>query len=98
MPSWPDAGSASDADQSTWNRFLAALAAHEQGHVDLINQHFSSIETRLVGLSPDEAKRLWAEMLSALQDASDSYDGDTDHGRKQGTVIDIGPATPNGPT
>ncbi len=92
MPAWPNAKTAPDAEQRAWAQFLAALTAHEQGHVDLVNQYFADIETRLVGQSPDAAKRLWAENSTALQAASDSYDSDTDHGRKQGTVIDLTPA------
>jgi predicted secreted Zn-dependent protease len=42
MPHWPGYDSAPDADQREWDRFLAALKAHEQGHVDLVLQRLTA--------------------------------------------------------
>jgi predicted secreted Zn-dependent protease len=96
MPRWPGCASAPDADQGEWRRFLAALQAHEQGHLDLVLQHLSNIDERLVRQSPAGARRVWDDALGALQSASDSYDRDTDHGRNQGTIIEVGGAVPDG--
>jgi predicted secreted Zn-dependent protease len=95
MPRWPGYDSAPAADQSEWDRFLAALQVHEQGHVDLVLQHLSNIDEQLVGQSPTAARGVWDETLGALKSASDSYDRETNHGRNQGTIIAASGITPS---
>jgi hypothetical protein len=92
MPRWREYGSASQPEMDEWDRFFAALLAHEQGHIDLVTQHLSGIDEQM-GQSPDAAKHVWAGALADLQAASDSYDVDSDHGRNQGTTIDLSAAT-----
>jgi predicted secreted Zn-dependent protease len=87
MPRWPGYDSAPSADRSEWDRFLAALQTHEQGHVDLVFQYLSNVDDRLVGQSPAAASEAWDNILAALKSASDLYDRETNHGRTQGTII-----------
>jgi predicted secreted Zn-dependent protease len=89
LPSWSEYGSASQAEQSEWDRFCGALRAHEQGHIDLVHEKFSDVDVRMLGKSPGDAKQAWHEAQAALQSASDAYDDVTDHGRTNGTVIDV---------
>jgi Bacterial protein of unknown function (DUF922) len=91
MPRWPEYTSAPQAEKDEWDRFFAALQAHEEGHIDLVRQQLSGIDDQLAGLSSDQANSAWTAALQQLQDASDSYDTDTDHGRNQGTIINLGP-------
>jgi predicted secreted Zn-dependent protease len=93
MPRWPEYGTACQAEKDEWDRFFAALEAHEQGHVDLVRQHLGGIDEQMAGQSSDGAKQLWVSALQDLQSASDNYDVDTDHGRNQGTVIDVSVGT-----
>jgi Bacterial protein of unknown function (DUF922) len=95
MPQWSEYDSACQAEKDEWDRFISALEAHEQGHVDLVKEHLSKIDEQMAGQSPDAAKRLWLNALSDLQSASDSYDAETDHGRNQGTIIDLSVVPPS---
>ena len=56
--------------------------------LDLVVQHLSDVDERLVGKSIASAEQTWNQALEALQSASCAYDQQTDHGRRQGTVID----------
>jgi predicted secreted Zn-dependent protease len=93
MPRWSEYGTACQAEKGEWDRFFAALETHEQGHIDLVRQHLGGIDEQMAGQSSDGAKQLWVSALQDLQSASDSYDADTDHGRNQGTVIDVSVGT-----
>jgi len=88
MPRWKDVGKRSQAVQKEWNRFYAALLLHEQGHEKLVRAHLSKLPRSLVGKDRTQAHSDYQAALQALQDASDAYDGQNDHGRKQGTMID----------
>lgn len=89
MPQWSGYGDVSQVEKDEWDRFCAALRTHELGHVDLIFDRLSALDERLVGVSVDEAKKVWKDALDTLKSASDAYDNATDHGRNQGTVIDV---------
>jgi predicted secreted Zn-dependent protease len=94
MPRWSEYDSACQAEKDEWDRFIAALEAHEQGHIDLVKQHLSGIDDQMAGQSADAAKQVWLSALGDLQAASDSYDVDSDHGRNQGTIINLSASTP----
>jgi predicted secreted Zn-dependent protease len=91
MPQWSGYASASQSEKDEWDRFCAALRAHEQGHLSIVSDQLSGVDARLVGLSSDAARDAWNDALAALGAASDAYDVATDHGRNQGTVITLGP-------
>lgn len=90
MPQWTGFASAPKAEKDEWRRFCAALHAHERGHIDLVVEHLSNIDERLVGKSVSAARRVWEQALAALESASQAYDRRTDHGRNQGTIIEVG--------
>jgi len=89
MPEWPAARKRKKRVRDEWERFYRALEAHEQGHVDLVRKHLEGVAASLVGLSEEKAQEKFAEALQELQEASDQYDAATDHGRKNGTIIDL---------
>lgn len=89
LPRWNERDSASPGEQREWDRFREALAAHEQGHFNLVWQHLGAVDEHLVGRSPDNAAAAWRHVLAELDVASDAYDASTDHGRTSGTVIDL---------
>jgi predicted secreted Zn-dependent protease len=89
MPRWTGRPSAPAAEQAEWTRFCDALREHEQGHIDLVMEHLSGVDERLLGQSVTAARRIWQQALESLEAASGAYDRQTDHGRNQGTVIDI---------
>jgi predicted secreted Zn-dependent protease len=89
MPHWAGANARPQAEQDEWNRFLAALRTHEQGHVDLANQYLQHADTLLQGYDEHAAAKQWQDNLTALQQASDAYDAGNDHGRNTGTTITV---------
>lgn len=95
MPRWSGYGTARQAERDEWDRFCAALRTHEQGHIGLVHERLAGIDARLVGKSVDEATRAWQNELDTLRSASDSYDDTTDHGRNQGTIIDVSVGRPD---
>ncbi len=90
MPRWSGFASAPVAEQEEWRRFSAALRAHEHGHLDLVVEHLSQVDERLIGRSRAAAQAEWEQALAVLEAASQAYDRATDHGRNEGTRIDIG--------
>ena len=94
MPRWPGYTTASHAERREWDRFWLALEAHELGHVDLVKSQLCMVDGQLIGESIDSAQQIWSDAIDALKAASDAYDVDTDHGRTQGTVIDVSGAAP----
>jgi predicted secreted Zn-dependent protease len=89
MPDWSGYATASQAEKDEWDRFCAALRAHEQGHIQLVLDNLAGIDGQLVGKSVSDAAQAWNDALVGLKSASDAYDQSTDHGRNQGTTIDI---------
>jgi len=95
MPRWSSYESAPGADQREWDRFFSALQVHEQGHVDLVLQHLTNIDEQLLGQLPAGAAEIWRDALNTLKAANDTYDHDTDHGRNQGTILEVQGITPS---
>jgi len=89
MPEWTGYSTATDAERIEWDRFLAALQRHEQGHVELVVEHLSDVDELLIGKSIESAKQSWKSALVTLKTASRTYDQETDHGRKQGAIINV---------
>jgi predicted secreted Zn-dependent protease len=85
MPRWTR--QALTAERAEWNRFCVALKTHEEGHIDLVVKHLHDVDKHMLGKSPAGAIRVWERVIERLNSASRAYDGQTDHGRKQGTVI-----------
>jgi predicted secreted Zn-dependent protease len=88
MPQWSGYANASQPEKDEWDRFYAALRAHEQGHLDLVTSQLSGVDERLTGRSTSDASAAWSKALAKLNSASNDYDASNDHGRSQGTVID----------
>jgi predicted secreted Zn-dependent protease len=87
MPRWTTLSAAHPVEQIEWKRFCGALRAHEQGHIDLVVRHLSTVDRELVGKTTAAAQRSWEQALAQLESASRAYDHATDHGRKHGTII-----------
>jgi predicted secreted Zn-dependent protease len=89
MPRWPEYTAASQASRTEWDRAWHALEAHEEGHFQLVSQHVASLEQQLIGQPVEAAQGIFDHALADLATASEAYDTATDHGRNQGTVIDL---------
>ena len=89
MPHWAEYASATPAEQAEWDRFVQALQAHEDGHVEIVRQYTENADVMLEGLSEHDATQQWQTNDQALQQASNAYDTSNDHGRNAGTTITL---------
>jgi hypothetical protein len=92
MPVWSDYSSASAEDRAEWDRFLAALEIHEQGHIQLVQAHLDGAESWFLNQPAESASTLWQDGLARLQAESDGYDADTGHGVYYGCSITVSEA------
>ncbi|MDI6737199.1 MAG: DUF922 domain-containing protein [Nanoarchaeota archaeon] len=79
LPQW-------DGNDKCWDRFIEALTAHEQGHVDLCMDYAGRLKTALTGLESDvcsteSMQKACDDALTDLeQKAGDAYDAvDSDY-------------------
>jgi len=68
---------------------LAALRAHENRHVQIARSRLSAMETALRGLPAGDFAAAWEEQMTALREAQDAYDDETDHGQNEGVSLDL---------
>lgn len=87
FPRLIDEGAVSPAIRARWDRYSAALRAHEAGHARYAYEHLGAVQSALVGKSCEEAN---AAGLAAIKVASEHdavYDRETKHGATQGAVF-----------
>jgi hypothetical protein len=89
MPSWALLEDMGPRTRAEFNRWLAALGTHEQGHIDRVHLHFDGLAERMARLSFTAAQGLFNTTKTDLQTASDAYDASTAHGISQGTTLDL---------
>ena len=94
LPSWKDRPQASEREKKEWDRFRAALAAHEAQHVAIDKSEFTDIHKKLLRRTHAKAD---AEISAAEERATlanDAFDAETRNGRLAGTTIDGSVAEP----
>lgn len=92
IPRWRPPAVADPALVSKWNQLVAAVARHEQGHVDIAVSGARSLHEAIVGVSPrvllDDLDRdvatIAATALATIRAADLDYDDATQHGALQG--------------
>jgi predicted secreted Zn-dependent protease len=89
MPEWAGAGKLGAADKAKWDSFITALEAHEQGHVKQAREKLADVGQSMIGQTKKAAGDTFKAALKDLQDTSDAYDTETDHGRNKGCEIVI---------
>jgi predicted secreted Zn-dependent protease len=89
MPHWVERAQAPHAEQVEWDRFVAALHAHEQGHIDLVHTYLEHVDGHMVHMDEAAAAQVWADTFTNLQAASDQYDAANGHGTNAGTTITV---------
>ena len=87
LPVWTGYASATAAEKAEWDRFRAALQAHEQQHVAIDRAAYTNIHAKLVGKSQTRADEIIDETETATTALNDAFDTQTDHGRNAGTTI-----------
>lgn len=94
LPAWQSAAQADGNYASQWQRFIANLNTHEQGHTVFDKQYAAQALTDLQNLAPaacDSVSQLADATvkadLTALNQANDNYDTVTNHGATQGAIL-----------
>ena len=88
LPAWVDRGTPKPEQVAEWDRFRAAIAVHEQGHIDIDTKAFTNVHAKAIGVSQDKANERIDAVIAAAETANNEYDTKNDHGRKAGTSID----------
>jgi len=82
MPAWAERDKQCPAIQAAWDSFVAALRAHENGHIEINRKEFASAHRRFLGKAADKIDAESAALQKHVRDIQDAYDTRTDHGRK----------------
>lgn len=67
-----------------WNRYITALARHEQGHVQRAQAGIQQLQQVLQTSTCLEAEARLQAVLDTMHDADRRYDADTQHGVRDG--------------
>ncbi len=88
MPAWTPPPSMLPKAKAEWNRWYAALLAHEAAHVQLVHDKLDGLATRMIGMTERAGKNLYESKKTELDAASKAFDARTGGGTKTGTIID----------
>lgn len=89
LPRWPGAQNLPKAQKDEWDRFYLALQKHEDQHAAIVKGEMANVASQLLGKSNADALIYFQDKEIKLQNANDAFDKRTDHGKNQGTVIDL---------
>jgi len=89
MPRWLDRDGATGPEQDEWDRFHAALLAHEQEHASRMRSGARRVHARLLRTRAAELEQRFQSGKRMIQRESDAFDDATHHGQvpAPGTVI-----------
>jgi predicted secreted Zn-dependent protease len=85
MPVWQNYGSRPKAEKDEWDRFYRALLHHEQGHIALYKREARMMLTHMSNASAQTIQAVHDREVARINQLSDAYDRQTDHGRRQNT-------------
>ena len=89
MPTWSGYTNAGPNSRKEWDRMWTNLKTHEDGHVDILRQHFTeALAKSMIGKTVSQAKALLDAARKMVNEAYKIYDVATDHGVKQGVTLD----------
>jgi predicted secreted Zn-dependent protease len=90
MPVWSGYASAPAADRAEWDRFYAALEAHEQGHVEIVHAWLDNAAYAwFEGKAFDDRQSIMDSLMANVQYQSDAYDASNGHGINEGCTITV---------
>lgn len=91
LPRWVGRDSAPKAEQREWDRFLAALTRHEDGHREIAERGATRMHDRISQARARRADSIYHEEMRKTQNESDRYDTRTAHGERPppGTIITV---------
>lgn len=83
LPDWQEVSEQSPEDIKKYQRFLAALDNHEEGHVSRYRDGLTGLHEKLLGLPESEADVKYDAVRDAADAANVEYDDETNHGLDQ---------------
>ncbi len=86
LPQWTPPANADPALVDKWNQFTEALATHEDGHAIRVTNGANQMGAEIADAACGEESTAAQAALSAIQQASDEYDAQTQHGATQGAT------------
>lgn len=87
LPTWSDKGAATTKQQAEWNRFSAAIKAHEDGHVATDRKSYANAHRKIKGQTPTDGDTIWKGLDEQAKKDNKAFDTATDSGRNTGTNI-----------
>jgi predicted secreted Zn-dependent protease len=101
LPNWTAVAAAAPELAGKWETYMKHLMEHEYGHKDISVKVAAEINQALAGLGSfsskeeleKEAKRLVKAKLTRLRELQIAYDEETDHGLKQGVLLEASEPT-----
>lgn len=87
MPVWADREERPPAEQTEWDRFYAALLAHEREHIAIDRRHLDNLHRRCLRKTVAEMDDEIDRATAAADTENRDFDTTTDHGRNAGTRI-----------
>jgi hypothetical protein len=81
LPEWDGKAAATQSQRNEWDRFKAAITAHEAGHVQIDKTSFANAHTKILAKKTTAASSAeYDAIIARARAANDAYDGDA-HGR-----------------
>jgi predicted secreted Zn-dependent protease len=95
LPHWEERARAEPKLAKRWDRFIRALAAHEEGHVKIAIEHAHKLRAQLSALGPQasceplltKAQTLGEQLGHTMKRVQLEFDARTGHGTLQGCVL-----------
>ncbi len=88
LPDWDGKASATQNQRTEWDRFKAAITAHEDGHVATDVTAFAGAHTKILAKKTTaESNTEYDTIVTGADTANATFDTKTDHGRNAGTTI-----------
>ncbi|MGH7240945.1 MAG: DUF922 domain-containing protein, partial [Candidatus Saccharimonadales bacterium] len=94
LPLWQPTATANAGLPGTWQAFMTALTAHENGHTALDVQYAQILLDNLSSFPPTACDQLPSAIqhlahsdIGTLDQANDNYDSSTNHGATQGAIL-----------
>jgi predicted secreted Zn-dependent protease len=87
LPQWQPPARTSPELVTDWNRYVLALASHEQQHVDFVPEGAADVEAAIRGATCQTADAAAMAAIESIRQRDRDYDAATDHGASQGVVF-----------
>jgi predicted secreted Zn-dependent protease len=87
FPRWTPSADVSQKLRTKWNSYIAALTAHEKGHVDNVVANFPNVVNAIRRGTCSTADARAQDILTAIRQNDLDYDARTNHGATQGAIF-----------